>query len=1019
MSFENRTIKILFAEDLPEDFELAKATLKRGGILFEGVRVDTQDDFVSELQQFDPQIIISDYSMPTFNGMEALELAKSNTPDIPFILLTGSINEETAVKCMKAGATDYVLKERMARLPFAVKEAIEQAQNKLERKMALRALRESEEKFRMIAENAHDFIFKIEYKPVLRFAYASPSATRITGYTPEEFYKTPRLSVDIIHPDDREKFRNLRKLKKEGKSLLTYRIIKKSGDEAYLEQINVFTYDKKKRTVALDAVARDITDRVKAQEALAQSEAQYRVLFESNPNPMWVYDTDSLKFLAVNNIAIENYGYSMEEFLSMTIGQIRPTEQLPRLKNNIDNVEDEIQHSGPWVHQYKNGKRIFAEITSHSIDYNGRPARLVVAYNVTDRVEATQKLYEQKQIAQATLDSINANICLLDGQGTIVSVNKHWIDFALESKASLDEVGVGNNYFTVCQRATSADAEDANNMIKGMQMVLSGQTSLFEMEYKMTLPEANKWFQVRVVPYMGHDRLGQGLVISHIDITPKKIAEIELQESELRYRIFMNSTQDMAFLKDEEFKYIMVNRSGLGFFERKEFEVLGHTDFDLLPHSVANSSSLSDKKAIEKGMVVINTELYNDKIYETRKFPVKLSNGKIGIGGFIRDVTDWHNAQKAIKDSEKKYKSLVENSLVGVYTTSITGEFLFANQAMATILEFNSIPELMQTNIKVLYKNPQEREELIHILKTQDRFKDFELEFITPKGNIKYVMLSASIAGKTMSGMLMDITSRKTAELEVIENNKKIEAQNEELEAAKLKAEENDRLKTAFLQNLSHEIRTPMNGIMGFTELLKDGSVSKETNDFYLDMIEQSGERMMNIINDLIEISKIETGQTSLYISQFNIDTVLLELQMFYKKIAEEKGVELRLGQIDSAKDVSLTSDRGKIYQIISNLINNALKFTSEGVVEFGYSLPNQSEVEFFVKDTGIGISPEYQELIFERFRQIDTSISRGYEGSGLGLSISKAFVEKLDGKIWVTSEPEKGSTFKFSIPIK
>jgi signal transduction histidine kinase len=280
-------------------------------------------------------------------------------------------------------------------------------------------------------------------------------------------------------------------------------------------------------------------------------------------------------------------------------------------------------------------------------------------------------------------------------------------------------------------------------------------------------------------------------------------------------------------------------------------------------------------------------------------------------------------------------------------------------------------------------------------------------------------MLSASIAGKTMSGMLMDITSRKTAELEVIENNKKIEAQNEELEAAKLKAEENDRLKTAFLQNLSHEIRTPMNGIMGFTELLKDGSVSKETNDFYLDMIEQSGERMMNIINDLIEISKIETGQTSLYISQFNIDTVLLELQMFYKKIAEEKGVELRLGQIDSAKDVSLTSDRGKIYQIISNLINNALKFTSEGVVEFGYSLPNQSEVEFFVKDTGIGISPEYQELIFERFRQIDTSISRGYEGSGLGLSISKAFVEKLDGKIWVTSEPEKGSTFKFSIPIK
>lgn len=1017
MPFENSKIRILFAEDLPEDFELAKATLKRGDILFEDIKVDTPDDFVRELQQFNPQIIISDYSMPIFNGMEALELAKKHAPDIPFILLTGSINEETAVKCMKAGATDYVLKERMARLPFAVKEAIEQAKNKLERKMALLSLRESEEKFRMIAENAHDFIFKIEYQPTLRFAYASPSATQITGYTPEEFYQAPKLSVDIIHPDDREKFRNLRKLRKEGKSMLTYRIVKKSGEEAYLEQINVFTYDKNKRTVALEAVARDITDRVKAQEALAQSEAQYRVLFEGNPNPMWVYDTKTLQFLAVNNIAINNYGYSKQEFLSMSIKDIRPKDQLPRLTGNLENEEDDIQHSGPWVHQYKNGKTIFAEITSHSIEYNGSPARLVVAYNVTDRVEAAQKLYEQKQVAQATLDSINANICLLDGKGYIVSVNKHWIDFAKANKGNLNEVGVGSNYFNVCERATGADREDAMSMVKGMRQVLDGQT-LFDMEYKMSTPDDNKWFQVRVVPYMGHDKHSQGLVISHIDITPRKMAELELQESELRYRIFMNSTQDMAFLKDEEFRYIMVNRAGLGFFEKRESEVLKHTDFDLLPHSTAHSSNLSDKKAIDRGMVVIDTVQYNDKFYETRKFPVKLSNGSIGIGGFVRDVTDWYNAQNAIRESEKKYKSLVENSLVGVYTTNISGEFLFANQAMANILEFDSIPELMRTNIKSLYKSPEQREMLIQLLKTRDNFKDYELEFITPKGNTKHIMLSASLSGKTMSGMLMDITSRKAAELEVLENNKKIEAQNEELEAAKLKAEENDRLKTAFLQNLSHEIRTPMNGIMGFTELLKDSSVSKETNDFYLDMIEQSGERMMNIINDLIEISKIETGQTSIYISEFNINTVLIEAQMFYKKYADEKGIEIKLGPTQP-DNFTLTSDRGKVYQVVSNLINNALKFTTEGFIEIGYHQPKATEIEVYIKDTGIGISQEHQEVIFERFRQIDTSISRGYEGSGLGLSISKAFIEQLNGKIWLESEPGKGTTFRFSIPIK
>ena len=279
-------------------------------------------------------------------------------------------------------------------------------------------------------------------------------------------------------------------------------------------------------------------------------------------------------------------------------------------------------------------------------------------------------------------------------------------------------------------------------------------------------------------------------------------------------------------------------------------------------------------------------------------------------------------------------------------------------------------------------------------------------------------MVSVTLSANNMSGMIMDITSRKKAEKEVIVKNKEIETQNHELEKAKLKAEENDMLKTAFLQNISHEIRTPMNGIIGFAGLLQDEDNSEETSKLYLKMIEQSGERMMNIINDLIEISKIESEQVSVSIQEFSLSTMLYEISEFYKNKSPEKNVALRIKQTPPNNDLTIKSDREKLTQIIFSLVNNAFKFTSEGYIELGYNKTTPKVLEFFVKDTGIGISSEQYEMIFDRFRQIDISISRDFEGAGLGLPISKAYIEKLGGKIWVESELGKGSIFKFTIPL-
>jgi len=236
------------------------------------------------------------------------------------------------------------------------------------------------------------------------------------------------------------------------------------------------------------------------------------------------------------------------------------------------------------------------------------------------------------------------------------------------------------------------------------------------------------------------------------------------------------------------------------------------------------------------------------------------------------------------------------------------------------------------------------------------------------------------------------------------------------LEISKTKAEESDRLKSAFLANMSHEIRTPMNGILGFAELLNEPDLSEEQRQDYIKVIEKSGTRMLNIINDIISISKIESGQMGVSISETNINEQIEYIYTFFKPEVEQKGLQISYRNNLPAKRSIIKTDREKIYAILTNLVKNAIKFTKTGSIEFGYE-KNDNHLQFFVTDTGIGIRPEQLRIIFERFRQGSESLNRNYEGAGLGLSISRAYVEMLGGKIWVESEIGKGSTFYFTLP--
>ncbi len=248
-------------------------------------------------------------------------------------------------------------------------------------------------------------------------------------------------------------------------------------------------------------------------------------------------------------------------------------------------------------------------------------------------------------------------------------------------------------------------------------------------------------------------------------------------------------------------------------------------------------------------------------------------------------------------------------------------------------------------------------------------------------------------------------------------NDKEREELLEELYKAKEKAEESDRLKSAFLANMSHEIRTPMNGILGFTDLLENTNLNATEQQKYLDIIKKSGNRLLGVINDIIDISKIESGQIEVKISVTNINELLKEIYTFFKPEADLKGLQISYKNSLPNEESIVETDREKVFAVLTNLVKNALKYTDSGSIEFGYRR-NNKEFEFYVTDTGIGIPPERQELIFERFIQADIEDKRALQGSGLGLAIAKSYIDILGGKIGVKSRTVPGSEFYFTIPL-
>ncbi len=491
--------------------------------------------------------------------------------------------------------------------------------------------------------------------------------------------------------------------------------------------------------------------------------------------------------------------------------------------------------------------------------------------------------------------------------------------------------------------------------------------------------------------------------------------EAELDHLALRkhFDYILKYANDIIFLTDRNMVIIEANDRASEAYQRDRSELIGM--------SLSKIRAPGAVKDLENESRILDEKGYST--YETvhvRKdgstMPVEISARKVEIEGvkyfqsICRDITERKFAEETLRESEERFRKIFEESPISIVMTGKDLAIIRANSAFCKMLGYKE-EELKSITLRN-FTHPDNiaRDEvsLLRLVAEEIPVYHTENRYIRKDGSLIWGSATISIIRNNNDevqyflSMIEDISLRKVAEAELI--------------AAKEKAEESDRLKTAFLHNVSHEIRTPMNAIIGFSALLNEPDTPEADRRQFIDIIFQSGGQLLSIINDIVDIANIESGQVKLNIKEMNLNSSLRSLneQFSYKEKDNTITINMTAGLTD--EKASIMTDSTKLIQILSNLINNATKFTREGRIDFGYKLKD-ANLEFFVKDTGIGIPPEHHDKIFERFFQVDHLISRKFGGTGLGLSICKAYVELLGGRIWLSSHPGEGTDFRFTIP--
>ncbi|MDP4185829.1 MAG: PAS domain S-box protein [Bacteroidota bacterium] len=495
-----------------------------------------------------------------------------------------------------------------------------------------------------------------------------------------------------------------------------------------------------------------------------------------------------------------------------------------------------------------------------------------------------------------------------------------------------------------------------------------------------------------------------------LDITERKNSEEELKRSREEYKMIFEEDLTGDFVSSVDGRMLNCNPAFLKIFgfSSKE-EALGYNfeqTYVNINDRIEKIREIKDKRKLENyhmlrlrkdGKLLHVIENVIGKFSDTGEL--------IGLNGYLIDDTERYLTE----DKLRKLSRAVEQCPVAIMITTKEGQIEYVNPVFEESSGYK-LSEIRNLSYPILRTEITSDKVYQDLLNSLSSGKDWNGEFLYKRKDNTSYWVSVSISSiRDTSG---EVTHYLVIEKDVTEN-KLNELQ---LVKSKEKAEESDKLKSAFLANMSHEIRTPLNSIMGFSELLNDDRIGKKESAQYIDLIQKSGNQLLSIINDILDISKIEAGLFSVHLENINLNELIIQIYNQFRIPASGKELQLNVIKPLEDKESILETDSVKLKQILTNLINNAIKFTHSGGIAFGYHVLD-GYLEFFVKDSGIGITKKNQRLIFERFRQVDITSNRSYGGNGLGLSICKGLVNLLGGEIRVESEIGEGSVFYFTIP--
>ncbi len=686
----------------------------------------------------------------------------------------------------------------------------------------------------------------------------------------------------------------------------------------------------------------------------------------------------------------ENYTKNLETFIQL----VHPDfveEFLSYLQNNVLKGHEVFNKEYMIINQKTKEPNWVIGLGELKFGTDGNPEFMIGSIqNINKRKVAEAEIVKERNEVKQYLDIAGVMLAVLDPEMNITKINQK----GCEILGYTEEELIGKNWL---ENFIPDNIKEKINAVANA--ILEGNIKKYEYRENQIIAKDGSVKTIAFHNSLIRNDHGEitGIIFSGEDITEHILVEEELKN-------IFSLSPDMVCVADlENLSFRKINpafRSILGY---SKTEIAGKPFFDFI-----------HPDDIEKTKAVIQESLLKGKKIQSFENRYRAKDGSYrwlewfshpipekGIAYEIaRDITKRKIAENKLKESEKRFKFAINNSNITV-----------SNQDKELKYTWYYNPHLGISVDDIIGK----KDEDIYTVNDAEKITKLKQK-VFETGESIYTIVQLIINGKRTHNQLS--IEPVFDEEENVVGISTMSADVTDLENAKQKALESDKLKSAFLTNLSHEIRTPMNGIVGFSQLMNEPNTSEDKRTQYAKIINESGKQLLNIINDIIDISKIESGQIDIKLHNVSMNEMLYELLSFYKPILNKKEVDIFLIKGFSDSESVIITDGTKLQQIINNLISNASKFTSQGYIEFGYYLKG-GFVEFYVKDTGIGIMPEFQEKIFDRFSQEKSTWEQKQAGTGLGLSISKAYVELMGGKIWLKSRHGSGTTFYFTIPYE